>query len=119
MPSDKAMKDLTIEEAKQKVTDVENDGAKEKEVDSEELPIAAQVEILYDMEQSLLVPMAKQGDENKMESEEKKTINRTSVVVGVFEGWLNGDPEGNELRWRVAEVRPAWEFPLLESRAFN
>jgi hypothetical protein len=98
------------------VTDVEEDGAKEKEVDSEKLQVAAQVEILYDVEQSLLVPMAKKGDENKTDSEEKKTITRTSVVVGVFEGWLNGDPEGNELRWRVAEVRPAWEFPFLESR---
>lgn len=115
MPSDKAMEDLTIEEAKQKVTDAEEDGAKE-EVDSDKLPVAAQVEILYDIEQSLLVPMAKQGDDNKTESEEKKTVTRTTVVVGVFEGWLNGDPEGNELRWRVAEVRPAWEFPFLESR---
>lgn len=115
MPSDKAMEVLTIEEAKQKVTDVMEDGAK-AEVDSEKLPVAAQVEILYDIEHSLLVPMVKQEDENKMDTKEKKTITQKAVFVVVFEGWLNGDPEGNELRWRVAGVRPAWEFPFLESR---
>ena len=57
------------------------------------------------MEQTLDVIMTKQGDdENKAESEEKTTVTRTSTVVGVFEGWLNGDPHGKDLRWRVADV---------------
>ena len=57
------------------------------------------------MEQTLDVIMTKQGDdENKAESEEKTTVTRTSTVVGVFEGWLNGDPQGKDLWWQVANV---------------
>ena len=118
MPSDEAVKDLTIEEAKQNVTDVEEDSAKEKQVDSEQLTVAAQVEILYDNKQSLVVPMAKQYDENKTESEEKDNHTRISVVLRVFHGWLNGVLEANEFRGRYAEVSLAQEFLSLESISF-
>ena len=116
MLMDKPVEDLTVEEAKEKMTDVndakEKKSAKEKEGKVENLPVAAQVEILYNVEQMLDVIMTKQDDhenkaeseENKAESEEKMTVNQTSTVVGVFEGWLNGDPQGKYLRWRVADV---------------
>lgn len=118
MLTDKPVEDLTVEEAKEKMTDVDNakekNSAKEKEGEVENLPVAAQVKILYNVEQTLDVIMTKQDDdENKAESEEKTTVTRTSTVVGVFEGWLNGDPQGKDFRWRVADVRPAWEFPFL------
>lgn len=115
MPSDQAVKDLTIEEAKQNVSDVEEDSAKEMQVDSEQLTVAAQVEILYDNERSLVVPMAKQYDENKTESEGKDNHTRILVVLRVFQGWLNGDLEANKFRGRYAEVRLAQEFLSLES----
>jgi hypothetical protein len=109
------MEDWIIEEVKEKVTtNIEEDGAEEKESNVENLPVVvAQVEILYNVEQTFAKQDDDDDDENKTESEKTKTVTRASV--GVFEGWLNGDPEGNDLRWRVAEIRPAWEFPLLSS----
>jgi tetrahydromethanopterin S-methyltransferase subunit A len=73
MLSDEAVKDLTIEETKQNVTDVEEDSAKEKQVDSEDLTVAAQEEILYDNEQSFVVPMAKDTTRTRWRAR-KKTI---------------------------------------------
>jgi hypothetical protein len=124
MLSDEAMEDLTVEEAKEKMTNVddakEKNSAEEKEGEVKNLPVAAQVEILYNVEQTLdVIPTKQDDDKNKAESEEKQTVTRTSVVVGVFEGWLNGDPQGKDLRWRVADVRPAWEFPFVPDTTFK
>ena len=109
MLTDEPVEDLTVEEAKEKMTDVDNakekNSAEEKEGKVENLPVAAQVEILYNMQQTPDVIMTKQDDDkNKAESEEKMTVTRTSTVVGVFEGWLNGDPQGKDVWWRVADV---------------
>jgi hypothetical protein len=116
MLTDEPVEDLTVEEAKEKMSNVddakEKNSAKENEGEVENLPVVAQVEILYNVEQALDVIMTKQDDdenkvereENKAESEEKMTVTLTSTVAGVFEGWLNGDPQGKDLRWRVADV---------------
>jgi hypothetical protein len=129
MLTDEPVEDLTVKEVKEKMTNVNNakekNSAKEKEGKVENLPVAAQVEILYNVEQTPDVIMTKQDDdenkaeseENKAESKEKMTVTQTSMVVGVFGGWLNGDPQGKDLRWRVADVRPAWEFPFLPDGA--
>ena len=80
-----------------------------------DLPVVAQVEVLYDVEQIFTGKERAQDDENKddgsMQIPDGQSMPRTSVLVGVFEGWLHGDPDGNEsVRWRLAFNRPAWEF---------
>jgi hypothetical protein len=83
-----------------------------------DLPVVAQIEVLYDVEQVFTGKEHVQDNENKdnesttqLQIPEGKSMPRTSVLVGVFEGWLHGDPDGNEsVRWRLAFNRPAWEF---------
>lgn len=51
----------------------------------------------------------KDGEEAKEEGvEEKVTI--TNLAVAIFEGWLHGGPM-KDLRWRLAMLREAFEFP--------
>ena len=108
--------EIPSEEAKQKVVDNE---------ESSKLPaVAAQIEVLYDVEETLFVP-ADAGEENQetvnksecIDLAEAKTVTRKSVVVGVFEGWLSGDPQG--LLWRVADLRFPVEFPFLTRGGLN
>ena len=82
-----------------------------------DLPVVAQIEVLYDVEQVFTGKANSQDDESKddgpiqMQIPAGESMPRTSVLVGVFEGWLHGDPDGNEsVRWRLAFNRPAWEF---------
>lgn len=83
---------------------------KEEELDEEKLPVAAQIEVLYDIQQSF----RRQGESEKDNEGEDKSESKTKVWVGVFEGWLNGNPDGSgELRWKLVLNRHAWEFPLL------
>ena len=79
--------------------------------------VAAQLEILYDVRQQF-VP--EPGDDSKIQdesatdgqtaSDEVNPITTTAVNVATIEGWLNGSADG-ELRWRLALIRPAFEFP--------
>jgi hypothetical protein len=61
MLTDEPVEGLTIEEAKEKMTGVddakEKNSAEEKESDVENLPVVAQVKILYNLEQTLDVIM--------------------------------------------------------------
>jgi hypothetical protein len=51
------------------------------------------------------------GEDSPTEEGEELLVTKTSTLVGVFEGWIQGDPSGNEnLRWRLCVSRPAWEF---------
>lgn len=59
--------------------------------------IVTQLEVLYELQQSSV-------------NDEGKTNTQTSVMVGKFEGCLEGYPNGNELRWKLASYRPAVEF---------
>lgn len=110
--------EITSDEAQKKVVD--------NEEESSRLPaVAAQIEVLYDVEETLLVPADddNQETENKSddkEQEETKTVTRTSVVVGVFEGWLSGgdDPEEG-LRWKVVDIRYPFEFGEIMARGLN
>ena len=79
MLTDEPVEDLTVKEAKEKMIDVddakEKNSAEEKEGKVENLPVVAQVEILYNVEQTLDVITTKQDDDkNKVESEEKMTV---------------------------------------------
>jgi hypothetical protein len=105
--------------------------AQEKVMDNEEseksAAVVAQIEVLYDVEETLVVPAGAGDDaepdtskktEGDSEEEESKSVTRTNVVVGVFEGWLSGgDEEG--LRWKVADVRYPSEFPLFMGRGLH
>lgn len=116
---DKAANDeITTEEAQQKVVDSGDDDTKKPPA------VAAQVEVLYDFEETLEV-MAEEGDleadhhksEDKKDEAETKTITRTSVAVGIFEGWLSGGDNPEEgLRWKLAQIRYPLEFPFLNVR---
>lgn len=83
--------------------------------EEKDLPVVAQIEVLYDVEQIFTGKERAQDDENKddgsMQIPDGQSMPRTSVLVGVFEGWLHGNPDGEEsVRWRLAFNRPAWEF---------
>jgi len=104
-----------------------------KEIDDskDETKIAAQVQVLYEISTTITdsklkpIGMALTTDDVGKEktststTEEKDEATETSntmdiVMLGTFEGWLVGDPDGAEsVRWRLAEVRPPTEFPLL------
>lgn len=73
----------------------------------DELPVAAQIEVLYDMtiERSLQHSSASEEEQEGNE----KTIKGGVLQVAVFEGWLH-DPNGVPLRWELASVRNPWEF---------
>lgn len=73
--------------------------------DIEEYPVAAQVEVLYDMIVERTVN-PRQDDDN----EKNATISTNVVGVAVFEGWLHGAPDGLPLRWVLARFRSPWEF---------
>ena len=84
---------------------------------SELTGVAAQLEILYDVRQQF-VPEPGDGSKIRDESatddqtpsDEVNLITTTAVNVATIEGWLNGSVDG-ELRWRLALIRPAFEFP--------
>lgn len=81
--------------------------------------VAAQVEVLYDVTQEFEETLPKtpgDGDEEgAKEKITKKDIDSTNVSVAVLEGWLSGGPD-DELRWRVALNRPAFEFPYIRHK---
>jgi hypothetical protein len=104
------------------------------DVDANELPedppIAAQMDVLYEVthtyKQTIGGPVIMEAvsdddeatgtttpvekkDDGK-EEEKTETVSYTNLVVAVLEGWLHKGPE-KELRWKVAMLRDALEFP--------
>jgi hypothetical protein len=95
----------------------------------EDPPIAAQMDVLYEVthtyKQTIGSPAileaasaeeatgtttpAEKKDDEKGE-EKTETVSYTNLVVAVLEGWLHKGPE-KELRWKVAMLRDALEFP--------
>jgi len=67
------------------------------EVDESKSQLITHLEVLYELQQSSV-------------NDEGKTKTKTLVMVGKFEGCLFGDPNGDELRWKLASYRPALEF---------
>jgi hypothetical protein len=93
----------------------------------EDPPIAAQMDVLYEVTHTYkqkiggpatleaasdeeatgtMTPAEKKDDEE----EKTETVSYTNLVVAVLEGWLHKGPE-KELRWKVALLRDALEFP--------
>lgn len=82
------------------------------EVDRKQSGVAAQIEVLYDVTSHFSVDKDKEtsrDDESMMDSLPKQ-LETTVVSVAVLEGFLDGGPE-EDLRWRLALHRPAFEFP--------
>lgn len=75
----------------------------------DELPVAAQVEVLYDMNIERSLQNSSDGEKDTEESENEKTITGGVLQVAVFEGFLH-NPNGSPLRWELASVRNPWEF---------
>jgi len=112
----KVIEDSTEEDAS--IENIKDDelNLKEEEVGDAKIPVAVQVEVLYDVQQTYCPLLTKSSGEEKKESknEEEKSVTRNNVWVGVFEGWLNGNPDGSsDVRWKLVLNRQAWEFPLL------
>jgi hypothetical protein len=112
------------------------DGTPEQTADN--TPVAAQIEVLYEMEQIIEVkpeifddtPVTAvasmksikenagsnesgggKGDYSKAPS--APITVETQIWVGTFEGWLNGGPD-EALRWRITRLRPpSADFPGL------
>mmetsp|Transcript_14 Transcript_14/g.18 ORF Transcript_14/g.18 Transcript_14/m.18 type:complete len:382 (-) Transcript_14:596-1741(-) len=88
--------------------------SQEEEEENNEPMIAAQVEVLYDINQTYQIPAADKDSQPDSESVESETKDYTVVCVAVFEGYLSGDPEGNEnVQWKLAMTRPPEEFPYF------
>ena len=87
--------------------------------------VAAQVEILYETEQTLTADDDECGRRIRDAGGRLGTVPIASVAV--FQGWIRGggdvgggdgvvDGDGGDgegVRWRLALNRPAWEFPHL------
>jgi len=121
--SARAMEFQTKEDEKEKEIDysqpMKDPSLENPPVEEEDLAVVAQVEVLYDVEQIItstgptIEDTSTEDDASVMKFPAGKVIPRKSVLVGVFEGWLQGDPNGNKtVRWKLAFSRPAWEFPF-------
>jgi hypothetical protein len=96
----------------------------------EDPPIAAQMDVLYEVTQTYkraiensdnleavddekgtdtATPSVGKEDAEK-EEEKMETVSFTILIVAVLEGWLHKGPE-KALRWKVAFLRDASEFP--------
>ena len=85
--------------------------------ENEATGVAAQLEILYDVSQQFapepgnidtIDGEAQEGTQPR--NDKNNSLTTTTVNVATIEGWLNGGEDG-ELRWRLALLRPAFEFP--------
>ena len=65
--------------------------------DDNGVQVVAQLEVLYELQQSSI-------------NEDGKVHTKTYVMVGKFEACIDGDPTVDEIRWRIAHDRPAFEF---------
>ena len=68
------------------------------------LNVAAQIDVLYEITSTHVASPLAAGDKIS------ETITTTNLAVAVFEGWLSGGPE-KDLRWKIAFLREALEFP--------
>lgn len=93
--------------------------------DADTTPVAAQIEVLYEMNQTIEVkPEAVKEVTEEISGqapvEKPPTTNEeVQIWVGTFEGWLNGGPDG-ALRWKITRLRlPDSEFPGLFIGAYR
>ena len=86
-------------------------------------PVVAQIEVLYELNQTsvfkeaIVAEINEDGSEKAKEMFNSKSTPEMQVLVGTFEGWLNGGPDGG-LRWRITHLRtPSAEFPGLTTQS--
>jgi hypothetical protein len=75
--------------------------------------VAAQLEVLYDVTQEFVATLPVDVDDVSKTKVRQEQLDTTIVSVAVLEGWLSGGPD-DQLRWRIALHRPAFEFPLIQ-----
>lgn len=91
------------------------------EIDSDDIAIAAQIEVLYDVTQEFvsaksaaLSSSMESCDSIENDDEVKPDPTSTIVSVVTLERWLhNSHADEGELRWRLASYRPPYEFKNL------
>ena len=114
--------------------ETEKDSSEQKIVDASQeeantskdpTPVAAQIEVLYEMNQKIDVKPEISEDATQevdgQETAEKPptTTEEIQIWVGTFEGWLNGGPDGT-LRWKITRMRlPDSEFPGLYTGGYR
>ncbi|GKY94120.1 hypothetical protein MPSEU_000378100 [Mayamaea pseudoterrestris] len=76
---------------------------------SKTIKVAAQLDVLYEYTLTHEVSTNGVADVVK-ETATPETISTTKLGVAIIEGWLSGGPE-KHLRWKVAFLREAHEFP--------
>mmetsp|Transcript_4891 Transcript_4891/g.6714 ORF Transcript_4891/g.6714 Transcript_4891/m.6714 type:complete len:357 (-) Transcript_4891:44-1114(-) len=97
------------------MTDETLDGPSKKSAKNNELPVAVQMEVLYDVKMDY---KNVDSDGKEVETNDGEELSRVSILVAVFEAWLHGDPDGSDsVRWKLAFIRPAWEFPIINQYA--
>jgi len=102
------------------------------EQNQKDMDVAAQINVLYEVSQSYKtkdIPVdtavANAVDSKNVESvnqlevqkvsaasaADEGTISYTNLAVAVFEGWLHRRGDRESLRWKIAMLREAFEFP--------
>mmetsp|Transcript_27284 Transcript_27284/g.41266 ORF Transcript_27284/g.41266 Transcript_27284/m.41266 type:complete len:374 (-) Transcript_27284:717-1838(-) len=91
---------------------IEHEELEMMEPNESNMSVAAQVEVLYDIEHSVLtVTEAPQSESNETKSGE---FTERLVLVGVLEGFLKGGKDDG-LQWRLSNIREPWEIPPVET----
>ncbi|KAI2500514.1 hypothetical protein MHU86_13938 [Fragilaria crotonensis] len=84
--------------------------------DGHRATVAAQIEVLYDIEQQKKVrTWSDDLSEGEMKESDYGELTERSLRVGVLEGYLKGSGEDKVLRWRLANVREPWEMSPVET----
>ena len=80
------------------------------------VPIAAQVEVLYEIKNSLMLKQINLDESGESQDEIPQSSKDVTVLVAVLEAWLSGDPDGDgEVRWKLVSSRFPWEFSSMNS----
>jgi hypothetical protein len=78
--------------------------------ESSDVDIAAQIEVLYDLQHRVESTAEISPTEIK-----KGEFTERIIRVGILEAYLKGGPEKVELRWKLSGIREAWELPEMAS----
>jgi len=82
-------------------------------IDESKLSVAAQIEVLYEIKHSLSTSArVQEGGKDDIKSGE---FSERIVRVGVLEGFLRGGPDGDEVQWKLCNVREPWEILPMET----
>ena len=112
----KRLKDEELSVADQDVDDRQRELGRKIGGIRDNLPVAAQVEVLYEIKKTLTINNSTKEEDSEIREDTMTTRTDVSVLVAVLECWLNGDPAGNgELQWRLVSSRYPWEFASMSN----